>query len=161
MIKSAGILGPHRYWLTRVWDQSLEILVFAMLNPSTADADLDDATVRKCIGFARRLGFGGIHIVNLFAYRTRSPKKLRFIVKTSDPMRSVGYLNDNFITQGVEGRTVVRAWGGHGAHYPERVRTVNALIRRHARSVHHLGKTASGQPRHPLMLAYTTPLEDS
>ena len=68
--------GLYRYILTRTWDRSLPALVFCMLNPSTADATVDDPTIRKCIGFAQRLGYGGIIVVNLFAYRATKPREL-------------------------------------------------------------------------------------
>ena len=69
--------GTYRYRLWRYWHTEREPLIFIMLNPSTADAMQDDPTIRKCIGFAKRLGFGGIEVVNLFAYRATDPRDLR------------------------------------------------------------------------------------
>lgn len=78
MIRSAVISkdGLYRYTLRRVWDESKPLLNFVLLNPSKADAETDDATVRRCIGFAKLWGFGGIVITNLYAYRSTDPKKL-------------------------------------------------------------------------------------
>jgi hypothetical protein len=74
-----ALLSPcenYRYWLSRDWDDSLPIVTFIMMNPSTADATIDDATIRKCVGFAKAWGFGRIRVVNLFALRSRDPLDL-------------------------------------------------------------------------------------
>jgi hypothetical protein len=65
----------YRYWLLRRWGQNLGNLInFVMLNPSKADADIDDNTIRRCISFAKKWGFDGIYITNLFAFRTKKQK---------------------------------------------------------------------------------------
>ena len=66
----------YRYSLGRTWDASKERVLFIMLNPSTADAIKDDATIKKCVGFAQRWGYGGITVGNLFALRSRDPNGL-------------------------------------------------------------------------------------
>ena len=70
-VGAAGIseCGCYRYWLTRTWNPRRATLCWVLLNPSTADADRDDPTIRRCQGFARSWGYGGIVVVNLFAYR--------------------------------------------------------------------------------------------
>tara|TARA_B100001029_G_scaffold24619_1_gene17226 strand:+ start:2889 stop:3341 length:453 start_codon:yes stop_codon:yes gene_type:complete len=83
MIKSA-ILSKnrkHRYLLSRIWDLNNENILFIMLNPSSADEDIDDATTTKVIRFSKKWGYGGLHICNLYTYRTSSPKKLFSIPK--------------------------------------------------------------------------------
>lgn len=100
--------GTYRYDLWRRWGPG-PVLWWVMLNPSTADADADDATVRRCIGFARREGYAGIGVRNLFALRATNPRDL---VEASDP---VGPWND----ESMEGLcdepalapVVVAAWG--------------------------------------------------
>ncbi len=67
--------GRYRYRLTRRWGDG-PLLSFIMLNPSTADAEVDDPTIRRCMGFARRDGYGGIVVGNLYAFRTTKPKAL-------------------------------------------------------------------------------------
>src|SRR5260221_14621388 len=62
--------GTYRYWLNRWWNKKLPLAVFIMLNPSDADAVQDDPTINCCVRLAKREGYGGIHVVNLFAFRT-------------------------------------------------------------------------------------------
>src|SRR5262245_19133112 len=87
--------GLYRYWLTRTWDNSLRRVCWVMLNPSTADAEQDDPTIRRCVGFARSWGAGGIIVVNLFAFRASDPKAL---LRAADP---VGPDNDGHILKSV------------------------------------------------------------
>lgn len=141
----------YRYLLWRKWDGSPDdSLSFIMLNPSKADALEDDPTILRCMAFAKREGFGGIRVVNLFAYRSTDPAALR---RVSDP---IGPDNDNFIkTQITPGRTIVAAWGA--VSFQERIRQVLTMIREYGR-VRCLGTTKNGSPRHPLYLPASTPL---
>ena len=135
----------YRYRLSRVWDSALPTACFIMLNPSVADALVDDPTIRRCIGFARTWGYGALDVVNLFAYRATEP---RVLAEVADP---VGPMNDAHILRALGGSAlVVVAWGCHGS-LRGRADDVAALlgVREH---VHHLGWTRDGQPRHPLYL---------
>ena len=145
-----------RYTLSRSWQTLLEandeILLFILLNPSTADENLDDPTLRRGMGFAWRLGYGAVVFCNLFAFRTPSPAKLKMAI---DP---VGPLNDEHILQEAkEAHTVVLAWGTHGT-YRDRDKEVLELLGDGA--LHCLGKTKNGHPRHPLYLPNNTELEE-
>lgn len=142
MIKSAIISddGLYRYELRRVWDDGT-LVNFVMLNPSTADADRDDPTIRRCIGFAARWGYSGIVVTNLYAYRATRPRDLWL---AADP---VGPSNDSHLAAAVEGASVVAAWGVNAR--PDRVADVLARIRR-TNEVSALGLTKDGHPRHPL-----------
>ncbi len=121
-----------------------------MLNPSTADAEHDDPTIRRCFGFARSWGFGALEVVNLFAWRSTSPAALQ---SAKDP---VGPANDAAILDAHAccGQTVL-AWGNHGAHL-NRDREVRLLLDGDA-SVVHFGLTGAGQPRHPLYIRADAP----
>lgn len=150
----AAIVGPYRYRLWREWDASLPRACFVMLNPSTADADTDDPTIRRCLGFARLWGCGRLDVVNLYALRATDPKVL------SDHPDPVGPLNDEAIEQAAMGAwRIVAAWGStvvkSGLSGTATARTalraghvMGALVR--IAPVYALGTTASGQPRHPL-----------
>lgn len=121
-----------------------------MLNPSTADADIDDPTIRKCIGFAKRLGYGSILVNNLFAYRATDPKEL----KRNGYL--VGELNDGHIkSMNVTTDKIVCAWGVN-ARGLSRVKDVLKLIE----NPYALRLTNDGVPWHPLMLPYSCTLLD-
>ena len=142
----------RRYLLTRRWDDG-PLMAWLMLNPSTADARTDDATITRCVRRARDLGtFGGIAVVNLFSLRTTDPRRLR---SCPDP---VGTGNDSFVARTCQNAVlVVVAWGAHGA-YLRRGAEVMALLARSGIQPFCLGVTANGQPRHPGRMAYATPL---
>ncbi|MFK0288303.1 DUF1643 domain-containing protein [Streptomyces sp. NPDC090499] len=134
----------YRYLLTRIWDPAKAPLVWVMLNPSTADAFVEDPTIRRCLSFAQREGAGGIVVVNLFALRSTDPRALRH---HADP---VGRYNDAFIRQAVRtGGRVVAAWGAGGAEHG-RGTAVAASLGAQGVPVACLGTTSTGQPRHPL-----------
>lgn len=136
--------GAYRYLLWRSWDEFAPRLGFVMLNPSRADAVLDDPTIRRCVGFARSWNFGGLEVVNLFAYRTAQPIELR---RVNDP---IGTENDAYLTslsQRVD--QIVLAWG-NGGKLQNRDRSVLSLLS--PAPLCCLGTTRSGQPRHPLYL---------
>lgn len=145
--------GKYRYRLGRTWDAALRPACFVMLNPSTADATEDDPTIRRCIGFAKSWGCGGIVVVNLFAYRATDPKQL---LKAADP---VGPDNDEHIRAAVvECHPVVAAWGVHGV-LRQRDGRVKWLLERWGVLPKCLGKTKDGRhPRHPLYVRADTAL---
>lgn len=138
--------GLYRYSLTRIWDETKWRVCFCMLNPSTADSSKDDPTIRKCIGFAQRWGFGSLEVVNLYAYRATDPKDLW---KATLP---VGAENDRYIREAVQrSNCVVAAWGVN-AKCQHRVQQVLRLLG--GRGALCLGITKAGAPRHPLYLSY-------
>lgn len=151
--------GTYRYYLSRKWDASLPQMVWLMLNPSTADAAVDDPTIRKCMGFARRNGCGGISVYNLFALRATNPKEL---LTHPDPVgpHNNGWLVDMGMTWGMPWPQVgiVCAWGNlPSKKLSERVNVVQEKIAAVVPRVC-LGTTKDGQPRHPSRIAYATPL---
>ncbi len=74
----------YRYALWRTWDESKPFAMFVGLNPSTADELEDDPTIRRCINFSKLWGYGGLCMVNLFAYRATDPTAL-FLVQGKRP----------------------------------------------------------------------------
>jgi hypothetical protein len=136
----------YRYVLGRKWDISRPAVLFVALNPSTADADRDDATVRRCVGFARTWGFGSLIIANLFAFRSTDP---RLLDQVPDP---VGPRNDHWLKRLSEGASLtIAAWGIHGQIGNRADEILPRLTK-----VHHLGLTKDGHPRHPLYLPAST-----
>ncbi|NLS27969.1 hypothetical protein S2M10_29710 [Sphingomonas sp. S2M10] len=143
--------GLYRYWLLRQWDASAPFLPIIMLNPSTADASIDDPTIRRCIGFARRDGFGGIKVMNLFAFRATSPADM---IAARDPIGPDCYSNligmIDYARQ--YSLPVLAAWGAHGSHLG-RDRAVMSSARGIGARLVCLGMTKLGHPRHPLYVA--------
>lgn len=144
----------YRYSLYRDWDrwQNMRSFVVIGLNPSTADEFVDDPTIRRCIGFAKREGCGRLVMLNLFAIRATDPKVM---LAHAAP---IGDENDAVIrhcTSFTTGRPplVVAAWGAHG-HHLGRDREVRRLVA----DLRCFGTTKDGQPRHPLYLKADTPL---
>lgn len=156
--------GLYRYTLWRRWGAG-PIACFVMLNPSTADATEDDPTIRKCMGFARRWGMGGIRVANLFAYRTPYPRELA--QAHARGIDVVGPGNDVILRAHMEtaARFVV-AWGpaasaGAAVRRMMAVRAAAVIeqAEQAAAELHCLGRAADGSPRHPLMLRYATEIE--
>jgi hypothetical protein len=144
--------GTYRYDLVRRWNYGGTGLVrWIMLNPSTADAEVDDATIRRCCGFARAWGYDGILVHNLYALRATDPAELR---RHPDP---IGPENDAYLASTVFGPTVC-AWGVHAA--PDRASGVLAMLRARGITPACLGRTKHGQPRHPLYLPATAQPEE-
>lgn len=144
----------YRYHLWRIWDDAKPTAVWVMLNPSTADAYQDDPTIRRCIGFAKTFDFGGIQIVNLYAYRATNPTELR---KVSDP---VGPANELFIRRACStlAGKVICAWGAspYAAH---RAGDARLIIWHEFGQSWCIGKTKDGSPCHPLYRPAGTRLE--
>ena len=143
--------GTFRYRLGRKWGNG-EVLVFVMLNPSTADHREDDATIRRCVGFAQSHGYSAVDVVNLYAFRARHPSDLR---AAGYP---VGPENDMHIRDAVEhaGAACV-AWGSNANGHVREERVLQ-LIRSTGAVPLALGVTQAGSPRHPLMLRSTSEL---
>jgi hypothetical protein len=141
--------GRYRYALWREWNASRPRLTVVMLNPSTADAERDDPTIRRCVQFAQGWGYGSLEVVNLFAYRATCPAGLQ---QVPDP---VGDDNDRALLGAAERAAMLLvAWGNWGQLYG-RDRTVLALLAA-TRPLYCLGINHSGQPRHPLYLRADT-----
>lgn len=134
-----------RYRLWRKWAIGSPLL-FVMLNPSTADGLQDDATIRRCYGFAARAGFGELEVVNLYAYRATKPAELK---AAGYP---VGPENDQHIREAVlDAAAVCVAWGANVAGLSRPAEALT-LLRDLGVNVKCLRITRSGYPQHPLML---------
>lgn len=145
----------YRYLLIRQWDyfnKTRGLVAFVGLNPSTADETEDDPTVRRCIGYARDWGFGGLAMLNIFAFRATDP---RIMEAHHQP---VGPENDAWLerwTAGSAADLVVACWGTHGALH-DRGLAVRSLL--HDLPLRVFGVTKDGHPKHPLYLRKTQEL---
>lgn len=145
--------GKYRYTLERSWAALPRYVLWIMLNPSTADADTNDATIRRCLGYARAWGYTGILVGNLYAYRSTSPALLTQIALSGgDPIGP-----DNVAAvRGLIARAsmIVCAWGREGPVQRARFDVLQLL--RPPRIAHILkmnGADDDMNPSHPLRLA--------
>lgn len=146
--------GVYRYTLTRDWDvpkPAPRHVLWVMLNPSTADADVDDWTIRRCQAYARAWGFDGITVANLFAFRATDPKELYGAPFPVGEVVDGVDLNDETLRRLLQDphvEMVVAAWGKHGRYL--RRHSEFATMAMHAdRTVHVLKFAAGGVPHHP------------
>lgn len=135
-----------RYALIRRWDIGRSCVGFIGLNPSTADEVVNDPTVRRCIGFAKSWGYGGLLMLNAFAFRATDPAVMK---AEPDP---VGPGNDEALVKYAGlASLVVAAWGVHGA-WMNRGTKVREILDAAGVRLHVLGLTVAGHPKHPLYL---------
>ena len=142
----------YRYLLTReVGGRGAGRVLFVMLNPSTADGDVDDATVRGCVARARAWGYGELWVVNLFGLRSTDPRALLLAAD------AVGPENDVWIERAARGSAcVIAAWGVLG-WIQGRDRLVLGMLEGIVGRdrIECLGLTKGGAPRHPLYVPRT------
>lgn len=169
MIRTAtfSVDGRYRYRLGRHWGSGGRRLPWLMLNPSTADADRDDPTIRRVIAFSRAWGYNGCEVVNLCAFRSTDPSRLRAVANPSGP-RNAAAIEALMSDVAHSGTTaVVIAWGCDGDALLRLTDRVGHRVRRVADvaktawtaaglSAVHLGMTAQGAPRHPLYVSAAT-----
>jgi hypothetical protein len=146
----------HRYFLYRVMPHAPlfsgprpEFPLFVLLNPSTATHEINDATLRRCTGFAKRLGYSSLHVCNLFSLRSTDPKAL---LLDTDPSGDPENLNI-IIASAREAQVIICGWGAFGSARTRSTVVLNALIDAGlGEKIHCLGTTNGGEPRHPLYL---------
>lgn len=139
--------GKYRYLLWRDWEITRPLVTWIMYNPSTAGAVVNDPTIRRCIGLSAAQGFGGIEVVNLYAYRVTNPKEIDRIKAYGGDV--FGPLNDEYIQAACPPlRSVIAAWGANGSWPYGKGFQMFCF-----------GQASNGQPRHPLYLKADSKLE--
>ncbi|KKN50921.1 hypothetical protein LCGC14_0627860 [marine sediment metagenome] len=133
----------YRYRLWRIWDNRKGIVLFIGLNPSTADENINDPTIRRCIGFAMGWGYSGMFMGNIFAFRNTYPEILK--ICNVDPL---GAENDKELrAMNSEALQTVLCWGNDGLYKGRGDIVVNMFP-----DAYSFGYTKQGQPKHPLYL---------
>lgn len=134
----------YRYILWREWERmNPSYAMFVGLNPSTADETEDDPTIRRCVNYAKRWGYGALCMTNLFAYRATD----RDVLKAYP--YPIGTENDRWLVEvAKDAEIVVAAWGIDGVH----LQRDRAVIRLLGKNLVCLSKTKGGHPGHPLYL---------
>lgn len=150
-----SLCRSYRYTLEHVWDPARPTIMWIGLNPSTADENDLDPTLRRIRGFSQALGFGAFVMTNLFAYRATDPRVMKAL-----PFDPVGSDNDLHLKAwATRSMAVVAAWGAHGDHLDRDVAVVRLMESvRGKNAMVCLGTTAGGHPKHPLYLAASTKL---
>lgn len=158
----------YRLWLTRrkPGTSGAPRLGFGMLNPSRAGANPDgdprndDATIGKCIGFARRWGYDALFVWNLYELIATDPKDLWRAPPGEQLYDCEITANPRILDASRAASLVVVAWGNSGGRRArERARDIVNLLRARGVELHCLGRTADGSPRHPSRIGYDTALE--
>lgn len=154
----SAILSPcefHRYRLDRLLGDGPSVALIGV-NPATADARINDQTIRKDMGFARLHGWGRIIKANKFSYRAKDVRELARCAEPNGP-EADAYLRAIL----AEADQVVACWGPL-SKLPRPLRqrwlAVLAMAREAGKPLWCFGTAQDGQPRHTLMLAYETPL---
>ena len=132
----------YRYSLERSWHDGEGRVLFIGLNPSSADHKNDDPTIRRCVGFAKSWGFGGMEIVNLFAFRATYPDDL---LNSAEP---IGKYNDKWIREAYRRcDQAIACWGSAGSFLQRSEKVAKSLG-----NLHCLKINQDWQPAHPLYL---------
>jgi hypothetical protein len=136
----------HRYWLTRIWTRALPILVVCMFNPSTADAQRDDQTILRLCAFAKRWGYGGIVVVNLYSLRSPDPRDLNGRERASFGPAQPAAWGAALGIAADQGTPVLCAWGQLGNDFAAQpfIEAAAGL------QLICLGLTNNGRPKHPM-----------
>lgn len=141
----------YRYSLWRIWDDAKPLVLYIMLNPSTAEGDpsTDDATTRRCYSFAKDNGYGGFYIGNLFAYRARIYRDLLKVKMEERIGPEYEYWMAEML---LSCQDVVFAWGAFSIVPTRQQKFIDLLP-----DALCLGVTKDGFPRHPLYVSGNTP----
>lgn len=142
----------YRYQLYRSWDPKKKLCSFIMLNPSTADDKIDDPTIRRCIGYAKKFGFGSMYVINLFAYRTPNKNILKEI---NDP---IGPENDKIVEEIANKSDIIILAQGNDGKYKNRSKEILNKLSKNRYKIYCLKLSKLNEPCHPLYLRYDIPL---
>ena len=143
--------GKYRYYLSRkISNINTNLLLFIMLNPSTADASEDDNTIRRCRGFCERLGYGLLGVVNLFDYRATNQDELKKVTVPCSE-KNMEYIKGAVI----KADKIICAWGGKIPVKGQDKKIID-ILRQEDITPYALGLTKEGFPKHPLYLSNET-----
>lgn len=145
--------GRHRYTLARALPVQMlhpNRVLFVMLNPSTADDNIEDPTIRRCIDFAMRHGADAMAVANLFSLRSTDPRALKTTPDAEGDPHNLTWI----LEMALSATLVICAWGTHGA-LRGRDATVTKMLLDEGVRLHALKVTKDGHPAHPLYLPKT------
>lgn len=149
-----SIDGRYRYFLWRSWGTTNDVEVegyvcFIMLNPSAADGQVDDPTIRKCVSYAEKWGHCALVVVNLFGFRATDPRELAPLgLEAAEGPNNLA----NVLAAARRAHKVVCAWGNEGALHEQSKRVIEKL-RADGIPFSFLKMNKTGEPAHPLYLS--------
>lgn len=147
----------YRYTLLRRWGERAPGITWIMLNPSKADAEVDDPTIRRCMVFSQRFGYDAMVVVNLFAYRATDPRDLLEVGAEA----ALGPENGEWTRKAChQAAVIVAAWGTLSKPLRGAAGAISKIIQGDGYRLKCLGTTKDGQPRHPLYVRADVPLVD-
>jgi hypothetical protein len=129
--------------------------MFIAMNPSTADADSDDPTIRRESDFARLWGYGGLVKTNVMDYRATRPRDLVAPGVVAQSPANIPVI----LRELAHVSKVVVAWGRPHQTLRHHYQAVAVALATHGCRPWCLGRNLDQSPRHPLYLKKTTALE--
>ena len=142
--------GKYRYAIGRRWLATKPMILWIMLNPSTADHNHEDPTIRRVIDYSQRWGFGAMVVCNLWPMRTAYPWIL-FDMPLKDALGPDG-VNDRHIRFFADhAEKIICAWGANGQKLGQGER-VRQMLNGEGLELNSLRMTKTEQPSHPLYL---------
>lgn len=140
--------GIHRYSLWRKWGNGEKFLTFIGLNPSTADSNDDDPTIRRCIQFGKDLNYDGIYMINLFTFRATKPDDMKSTHHNLNGLLS--FYNMSLVAQ--KSHMIIAAWGNHGSYLSRNSVVEGYITSLMNRNLYCLEINKNGSPKHPLYI---------
>ncbi len=152
MNSAAGIDSSklYRWWLFRCWAGSLPLIIWIMMNPSTADHSKNDPTILKIMRYSTRWGYGAVLVLNIYAFRTSKPENLPQSMKDRVGARNDWWIKRMFRFAAKRKTPVVCAWG---VKHEERGRSVRRMADDAGLQLMCLEIALNGEPKHPRFLS--------
>jgi hypothetical protein len=140
----------YRWWLFRCWAASLPLIIWIMMNPSTADHSKNDPTIFKIIRYSTRWGFGAALVINIYAYRTSKQENLPESMSHRSGPRNDWWIKFLFWYAARKKVPVVCAWG---VKHEERGQQIRKFAKKAGIKLQCLEMGLNGEPKHPRFLA--------
>lgn len=152
MISEAGISSDEKYrwWLFRCWSVRLPLIIWIMMNPSTADHTKNDPTILKVIRYSKRWGHGAVLVLNIHAFRTSRPENLPQKLRAAVGRSNDWWIKTIFRFAARKDIPVICAWG---VKHKERGCQVRALADEAGLPLMCLELSLNDEPKHPRFLS--------
>ncbi len=152
MLSDAGISTDkkYRWWLFRCWAGSLPLIIWIMMNPSTADHTKNDPTILKVIRYSKRWGYGAVLVLNIYGFRTSRPENLPQVMRAAVGKANDWWIRTMFRFAARKKIPVICAWG---VKHKERGCQVRAIADEAGLPLMCLELSLNAEPKHPRFLS--------